>query len=466
MPANASTIEELVQFPRESLATELKTWINPDVLAEAARIVKACLAMRNQDGGFILIGFNNQTGAPEIAAAPADVRERYHQDKIQGLVTKYASEPFEIWVHFAEREGVVFPVIEVQSGVRTPVAAKSDMIAPDKSYLVREHQVYVRSLAPNNTPSTASASWKDWPRVVETCFENREADIGRFLRRHLVGVSPQSLREFADAVSGLGLKTPEPAETVRQVLEEGDSRFRAVLSERSASIRQHGTSEVACVVDGAVPAHQVDRVFLRLLTSSNPNLTGWPVWLDTDGFRDASARPYVFENGWEAFILSVGKITSDHLDFWRVTPSGRFYHRRALQDDFTGRSEAPKPMTVLDPLLAILRVAETIAVAIEFAKALGCDQSEVSLTFAFRWRGLRARELSSWANPNRHLSPGRTAYQDEVESVVSVPLSTPASALGEYVQQAIAPLLAIFDGFAIGSAIVDDLVQRLLERRL
>ena len=78
-----------------------------------------------------------------------------------------------------------FPVIEVGSGVKVPVATKS-ALADGEDVLIRENRVYVRSLKANNTPSTTEAIWKDWPQIVEVCFENREADIGRFFRRHLV----------------------------------------------------------------------------------------------------------------------------------------------------------------------------------------------------------------------------------------------------------------------------------------
>jgi hypothetical protein len=57
--------------------------------------------MRNRGtGGFILVGFDNQTSAPDLAGAPSDVRTAFHADKINGLVNKHASERFEVHVHF------------------------------------------------------------------------------------------------------------------------------------------------------------------------------------------------------------------------------------------------------------------------------------------------------------------------------------------------------------------------------
>jgi len=53
--------------------------------------------------------------------------------------------------------------------------------------------------------------------------------------------------------------------------------------------------------------------FLSLLEASNPDYTGWPVWLDSRSFRDKMARPYIMDGIWEAFITSFEDGYSDQL---------------------------------------------------------------------------------------------------------------------------------------------------------
>jgi hypothetical protein len=178
---------ELVTNPREALSIEIKGWIDPGTPEGEAKIAKCVLALRNHGGGFMIIGFDNQSSAPLTAGRPPDVRAAFHSDAIQLIATRYASEPFEVTVHFPHREGVEFPVIEVPAGVRTPVAAKCDLVNAGQS-LIRKDALFVRSLNSSGVVSSASAGWKDWPRLVEICFDNREADIGRFLRRHLSSI--------------------------------------------------------------------------------------------------------------------------------------------------------------------------------------------------------------------------------------------------------------------------------------
>ena len=57
---------------------------------------------------------------------------------------------------FGQRDGRVYPVIVIPEGVRTPVAAKADLVDQGKS-LIRLGDVYFRTLAANGTPSTAAA---------------------------------------------------------------------------------------------------------------------------------------------------------------------------------------------------------------------------------------------------------------------------------------------------------------------
>jgi len=460
---DSSRIQELIERPGESLSVELKRWIDPDSPDGIAKIVKTVLALRNYGGGYLIIGFDNNTLKPDTENVLSNIKEKFHIDKIQGLVSRFASEPFEVIVEFPEKESQEYPVIIVPSDVKTPVATKSELLDNDRK-LIKVDTVYVRSLRANNTPSTTQASWKDWPKIVEVCFDNREADIGRFLRRHLGGLSPEIVYEFASAISKKAEPKPTIEELLRGYLQEGEKRFESVVIERGIELPKHGTWEVALLLIGEVPPHAANRGFLNLLDSSNPDYTGWPVWVDSRGFSDKDSHPYVIEGVWEAFIPR-SDIWGGDLDFMILDPTGRFYLRRALQDDTLTRPQAPEPLTVLDFGLPIIRTAEAIAVGIAFAKAMGCNTEETELAYGFKWSKLWGRKLVSWANPGRYISPGRTAYQDEVFMHIHVPLETPLSALGEFVNRVVQPLFEIFDGFVLGKDVVEDLTRRLIERK-
>ena len=50
--------------------------------------------------------------------------------------------------------------------------------------------------------------------------------------------------------------------------------------------------------------------------------------------------------------------------------------------------------------------------------------------------------------------------------LVNIPLDAPLSVLGTFVNQAVQPLFEAFDGFELSSDVVEDLTQRLIERKL
>jgi|SRR5579864_73506 len=187
----AGVIDELkvrLRRAQESLDTELKPWIDPTLDTGKAIVAKACMALRNGNGGLLIIGMRDD-GTPDNRKQPGDVRRKFHHDCVQEIVSKYSSEPFEITVHFIEYDGAERVIIEVPPGVRAPVICRNSLPkdTTDQGHepgsLLRENTVYVRTLGSNGRPSTAPAKITDWPRIMEICFNNREADIGAFVRR-------------------------------------------------------------------------------------------------------------------------------------------------------------------------------------------------------------------------------------------------------------------------------------------
>ncbi|MEI5678779.1 MULTISPECIES: hypothetical protein [unclassified Mesorhizobium] len=249
-----------------------------------------------------------------------------------------------------------------------------------------------------------------------------------------------------------------------------DARFREAL--RRAGLADHDvvrkmaeslTWEIALVVDPEWEARVPDKDFLAKVLGSNPNYTGWPIWLDSRSFREAKDRPVVHDGAWEAIIASTVEDWSAHLDFMRLDPRGRFYLRRALQDDQTPKVA---PATALDPILMIVRVAEAIAVGIAITKTLIGEGAPRRLGFAFKWTGLANRILKTWATPSVLMIGERRAHDNEVSTYVELPSDTPVNAIAPAVQTATRGLFALFDGEVIPSHVIEDWSNRLIERRL
>jgi len=452
MDISEARLDSLVSRLSEGLSVEIKTWIDPKAAESIAKISKAVIALYNRNGGYLIIGFDNKTLLPDQEGAPHDVKAAFHVDVIQGIVSKYSSISIEIQVGFVERQGGLHPVIAVPQGVTVPAAAKRDLLDQDRKPLIREDTVYFRTLGSNGTPSTSAIKATDWRDLLEICFDNREADIGRFLRRQGI--------EGANIFSP-GLKSPTLEERTRSILQEGararDLSIEARNLDTSAqALLQRGSWEVALVFDPPKDVEDSSKDFLAKVDSSNPEYTGWPAWLVSTNFNKAD-RPYKLETAWESLVLGSN---TDKLDFYRMHARGQFYQSRILLDDMTTKVE---PGTVLDPRLAAYFVAEVIAVGLRFVSALNFD-ADAKLGFMFRWNGLRGRHIDHWLD-NGFSSPHQETREDSIESYVEVPADTPASSIAPYVQRATSRLFGSFAGFELKPDAIEIEVNRLLKRK-
>jgi hypothetical protein len=122
--------------------------------------VKAALAIRNHpSGGYIVIGVN-KNGTPEHPPEGFLPREVFAWDNIQQIISRHASHLFEVAVHFVVRNEVEHPIVQIPGGLKTPVACRADLKGSDGTWLLRENDIYVRTLAANGSVSSARCHGK------------------------------------------------------------------------------------------------------------------------------------------------------------------------------------------------------------------------------------------------------------------------------------------------------------------
>ena len=456
-------LDELVKNPQERLALELKAWIDPDTSQGKAKIIKACIAMRNNNSGSILIGFDDKTGQPQSCPFP-EPSDKFHIDAIQGLVSKYSSEPFEIKVDYLKREGLECVVIQIPAGIKTPVATRLIMKDDKDNTLVKSDTVYVRSLNANNTPSTTEATWKDWKDLTERCFENREADIGRFVQRHLTQQNMKEVGLLLAKTQNIQENSELEKNEMRTFFQDCENKYYSALEERKPNLPPHGLMEIGVIIKGETAnLHKTNKNFLNLIDSTNPRYTGWPAWPICRNASNKKSTPQVKDDAWEALILQE---ILNNLTFWRVYPSGKFFLLNALQYDMSKSVNAPEPLSVLDFALAILRTGEKIVVALSFAKAMGYDLEHTVVKFGFKWTKLQNRELCSWANQMRYISGGKVSHQDEFYTEIEIVLNASNTSICRNLYEIINQLFNLFGGFEIEYSVVEDLFNRLINRRL
>jgi hypothetical protein len=225
----------------------------------------------------------------------------------------------------------------------------------------------------------------------------------------------------------------------------------------------HATFLTPCDLSAVRP----DKEWIENLLRQNPDLTGWPFFVDLWTPRRPEFKPQIIDGIWEARLVS----SDDDLkgvDHWRIDAKrGLFYAARALEDDTSPGS--PKPGRTLDFSLAILRTAEILFIAVRFASFLCKDDHDTNakVSLAIKWTGLQGRILSSWANPGRHLSENYQCNTDDVViKIVEIPFTSSHDQIVLFTQEIVGELFLQFDGWACPSVVVEDLVGRLLNRKL
>lgn len=453
-------LQDIVDKPQENLDIELKPWLVPTEKAHIAMIAKALIGLRNNNGGYLLLGFEDD-GSTSLNP-PKDLESVYHVDKIQEIVSKYAFEPFAVEVEFRTSKGQQHPIVVVAKGVLLPVFAKSSILDPEnnKKFLIKDDTIYVRSITANNRVSSSSIRRGDINRLMRVCFENREADIGAFIRRHLTGRNVEGIQHLLTDLE----QSPDQRALVIDYANDSFARYRQSFEECGKTVPEIGYMEFGAIIEGIEQPKHANREMLYALKTVQRDYSGWPPWTIIDNPKASNYNPHVVGGNWEAMMDGQGDGTMAMLDFWRIDPAGKLYYLRAMEDDLRARTLSVTPGTLFDFHLTVLRVAEVLANAIRFSRVLASD-AETTIRGVFRWRGLRGRTLTSWTEPGRRLRREAKAYDDMITSNFEVSSNLADSAIASHVYQIVRPLFLAFDGYDLPQETIEAVAAKLIEQR-
>jgi hypothetical protein len=220
---------ETLEALSETLDTELKGWLNLSEVREAALFAKACLALRNNDGGRIVLGIDNSSCNSIPCHKSIDVSNAFHVDKINEIVGRFAIPKFEVRVNLKLHQGAVHPEILIPGRIQSPVISRTGF---EKE--LRQNAVYVRTISNGRPSSCEPMTAADWDKLMRICFDNREADVGRFLRRHLPDIFVQ-LTRTSQAPGASELLNVQPEQAAREFLRIGWGRLESRWGEKYES---------------------------------------------------------------------------------------------------------------------------------------------------------------------------------------------------------------------------------------
>jgi hypothetical protein len=405
-----SRFEDWLLSPSETLDFEVKQWLDMTDAESQGTVAKALIALENHGGGFLLIGYKEDSTKKLV---PDPIRpvslEPYFTDAMNAILKKRAEPAFHVEVTL-QRHPVTkeeFPLVRVTGQSKVPV--RSDSATPKGS--LKQHVYYIRAPGPESRGPLNAAEWNVLLRRV---LLNQREEIVSLLRTLLpsganlidnVSTNEQAtLHSFADVSlkRWQSLNESLPIEHPSKIkLGHFSFAARVLGAKRSVTARE--------IID----ANQLARRY-----------TGWPTFVT---LNQEQAKPKLVDGCIEAWLANINYPDVAHADFWRIDPQGNFFLLRGYQED-SGDSTARfgEPGKLLEATLPVWRLAEFLLRVTDLAEIM--FESDFEILVECEWHGLTGRQLFVY-NMRRLIPGGHIASQESVKTK------------GKFAQQVIRELL-------------------------
>jgi hypothetical protein len=444
-------LEGLLREPREAPDIEVKEWLDLSSNEHRAALAKEIIALANQGGGFVLIGFaEDDEGQFQPAADRPPSLSAWAQDSVQEIVAKYVEPPFQCRVEHVAHPvtKLVYPIINVPGGHRVPIKAKSGSPdkkgAPDNKKLVA-NRVYVRRHGPaSEEPQTPA----EWDELLERCLRNRRTELLAGIRDLLAGAVPTSPTAMTT-----------PADRAAEFRKAAQSRWQKLVSAlppTAAPRFPHGYYEATLSIQGDFDQPSLAD-FRKVLRFALKNHSGWPpfVAIDRDPFGPRPVDGAI--EAWFGLNPDGSVAPPSHSDFWRISPEGLFYTRRGYSED--DRYKGMLPGKNFDLRTTIRRIGEVIVQAGYVATALKAEGA--NLVSEFHWTGIEGRTLMSLEDPSA-FSLTRVCHQAEFSNGGIIAVAAVPDALPEVVFNILKPLYELFAFYHLPKRVVEAELRSLL----
>ena len=413
----AEEAQRHLQSLRESLSVEVKNWLGGlNNNAEKARLAKEVIALANSGGGFIFIGFDDETMAPLVAEEHEF--SAFTQDAINGLVNRYLTPPCHCQlVEVTVDEQLAHPVIYVPGNQRVPVFARRS--SPDERTLVTG-TVYLRRPGGNSEPARTQ---DDWTQLLDRLVKARQSEQINSIRAILSGATTDV----------------KDRDNLSNWFEVSLNRWLGIVSdlpENDTRRCPHGYWASAFAIR---EARDIDLPRLRDALRSIRATSGWSPFLSS---LNGEMAPYLFDNVIEAWLGVDG--TPDLCDFWRISSSLEGFILRPHQEDTEGMFMRRKvdPGSAFAWSLPIWRNAEVLLRIQRLAQAL--DLGNLTVDYKLVYTGMNGRILSHLTGNVFGLTNG-PCRQDRIDRTISFLIDDISLNLTDIIGELLRPVYARFN---------------------
>ena len=439
-------VQFIIDNLQENLEVEVKNWLNGlQDNANKAKLAKEIIALANNGGGYVFIGFDDASAdLPEIQPNAGEF-EAYTQDAIAAVVHRYVTPPCQCVLEFAARTGsnITHPVIIVPGNHRTPLFA----VRGGPNGEIENEKVYVRR--PGGY-SEAARNQDDWEKLLERLVKARQSEMLGAIREIL---DPSS-RILAKEESSIEDWQAESYAAWQQKI--GD--FEADDPRRLE--RGHWT------VSFAIRPFETENLG-RLNTALDREMPRHSEWPPFTYLHCDHVRPWPQGDLITAYLgeLQPKERPADrvqHCDFWRISRDGKGFMLRPMQEDGERYLEEVSPRPVgpfFDWTLPTDRMTEVLKLIEALGVRFGREGAEFELLVTYYSTNGRRLEQSG----RRYALTGRAmCHVDQLQNRISAPISDIATNLEELVFALLKPIYEQFEFTTLSRQLVTKVVADIL----
>ena len=425
-------IRNLIEYPGENPYVDYKSAEKFEQDTDfALKLVKHILGFANAGGGFLVIGFLEDSNKNLVSDTKMnnELLGSYEPTRLSQYINKHVigSNQVELLVDkpISDKKSVV---IEVKGFKQVPYFCKST-----KGAILKEGALYIRS---SDTNTVELAKPQDWEKLLRVAVEARNADLIDSFRSLMLdaGINTNNTN-LLDTGTSLAF-----SKWLSDIEKDALNNFLAVKDELKTN------SYFQVITEPLKPSSDIIKTndeLLKVVDQSVVRKSGWPFGVV---LYNTEFKPKPMVNGVTTKMLT--KSFVEYYDQWDISKSLAFQLFRSIPTS---------PDNKINFDTRIWRLAEAFDFLFNLYTNLGFS-NDTELHIKFKHSGLRGTQLSASSQMRAFSMHERTTEEDEVTWERVLRLEQFNVGKRDLIKDILKSLFELYDFFQLADSVLDEVL--------